>query len=473
MISRVKKSNKFFQDRFLGSKPVTLCQTGQKLKKSRYRLPKGFSQTQTILNSFRASRHPISTITGNMKKYSGTYSAALPGNLNFILTQDPGLINYVLRENHTNYQKSALTSSRGARLFGNGLLFSNGDYWLRQRRMIQPSFHLKKIQGLYEIVVKTTEEFLAAFPTGELVDVYPLMHDLAFNIAVRSLFDIELSTGQSQELARIFNELQQFYINDINQPLRKLLYPVTREDRVNDKKSSDLRRIIQGIIQQRRSDTKDYVDLLNLLLNARYEDTGEAMSEDQIIDEVLILLFAGHETTASTLSWLLYQIAPEEAVLEKMDTSIRQTGIYDSVRNDYLQAVICEAMRLRPPAWITDRVALADDRFGEYSFPKGTIILPFFYGLHRDNDYWKDGSAFIPGRFLDGQGKIKKHPGFFPFGAGPRMCIGNNFAMAEISLFLHAFFTQFRIRSTGQKPEMKALLTLRPDKVILGIERLN
>src|SRR5580700_2029652 len=181
------------------------------LEKKTYHLPKGLSQFQTIARSFRSSRHPIHSISENMERFSGTYSAALPGNLKFILTQDPGLINYVLRENHSNYQKSPLTAARGARLFGNGLLFSNGDYWLRQRRMIQPSFHLKKIQGLYEIVVKTTEEFLASFPTGELVDVYPLMHDLAFNIAVRSLFDIELSTGQSQELARIFNELQQFY----------------------------------------------------------------------------------------------------------------------------------------------------------------------------------------------------------------------------------------------------------------------
>ncbi len=407
-----------------------------------------------------------------MSIYAGTYSAALPGNQHFILTQDPGLINYVLRENHTNYQKSALTSTRGGRLFGNGLLFSNGAYWLRQRRMIQPSFHQKKIQSLYEIVVKTTEEFLAEFPVGKQIDVYPLMHQLAFNIAVRSLFDIELTSKQSGDLNRIFNELQDFFMNDINLPIRRLLYPITREDRVNLKKSVELRTIILEIIRQRKSDPKEYHDLLDLLLNARYEDTREAMSEDQIIDEVLILLFAGHETTANTLSWFLYHVAPHKKILEKISVAIQETNVFDSMKNDYLQAVINESMRLKPAAWITDRVALADDAFGEYSYPKGTIVIPFFYGLHRHAHYWKNPEIFHPERFIDESGKIKKHPAYFPFGAGPRMCIGNNFAMAEISIFVHCFFKQFNILPTAQVPEMKPLITLRPDKVVLEINKI-
>jgi cytochrome P450 len=347
------------------------------IEKKTYHLPKGFTQFQTLARSFRSSRHPIDSISENMERFSGTYSAALPGNLKFILTQDPGLINYVLRENHTNYQKSPLTAARGGRLFGNGLLFSNGDYWLRQRRMIQPSFHHKKLQGLYEIIVKTIEEFLHSFPEGEQIDVYPLLHQLAFNIAVRSLFDIELSVTQMTDLNRIFNELQNFYMSDINLPVRRLLYPLTREDRVIYRKSAQLRAIILGIIQKRRSDHSVYQDLLDLLLNARYEDTGEPMNEEQIIDEVLILLFAGHETTATTLSWLLYQVASQKNIQEKISMSVQQTEVYDSIRNDYLQAVINESMRMRPAAWITDRVALSDDRFGEFSFPKNTIIMPF------------------------------------------------------------------------------------------------
>ena len=444
-----------------------------RIEKKTYHLPEGFSQFQTIARSFSSSRHPIISISENMERFSGTYSAALPGNLKFILTQDPGLINYVLRENHSNYQKSPLTSVRGRRLFGNGLLFSNGDYWLRQRRMVQPSFHHKKLQGLYEIIVKTIEEFLHSFPESGKVDIYPLMHELAFNIVVRSLFDIELTVSQMSDLNSIFNELQKFYMSDINLPIRRLLYPITREDRVNYRKSAKLRAVIKDIIRERRSDTKEYNDLLDLLLNARYEDNGQPMDEEQIIDEVLILLFAGHETTATTLSWLLYQVASQKIVQEKISMSVQQTDIYDSMKNVYLQAVINESMRLRPAAWITDRIALKDDAFGEIIFPKNTIIMPFFYGVHRNKDYWDNPNDFIPERFIDNQGKIKKHPSFFPFGAGPRMCIGNNFAIAEISMFLHAFFKKYRVLPTEQVPEMKALLTLRPDKVMLGIEKLT
>ena len=436
-------------------------------------MPKGFTKFQTIARSFHSARQPIQSISENMERFSGTYSAALPGRMQFILTQDPGLINYVLRENHTNYHKSSLTSAKGGRLFGSGLLFSNGDYWLRQRRLIQPGFHQKKIQGLYEIIVKTIDEFLLGFPLGVEVDVYPLMHQLAFNIAVRSLFDIELSETQSTGLNRIFNELQKFFMDDVNLPIRRLLYPITREDRVNYKKSAQLRGLIQEIIRQRRSETKEYHDLLDMLLNARYEDTGEPMNEDQVIDEVLILLFAGHETTASALSWLLYQTSSQKDVLEKIYSSIQQKEVYDSIKNDYLLAVINESMRLKPAAWITDRVALSDDQYGSISFPKDTIIVAFFYGLHRNKDSWKESASFIPERFIDEQGKIKKHPSFFPFGAGPRLCIGNNFAMAEMSMFLHMFFLQFRISPTSHVPVMKALMTLRPDKVILGIQKRN
>lgn len=407
-----------------------------------------------------------------MEIFSGTYAAEFPRNQHYILTQDPALINYVLRENHTNYHKSNMTAGKAARLFGKGLLFSNGEYWLRQRRLIQPSFHQKKIQGLYEIVGRTIEEFLVNFPAGDDIDIYPLVHQLSFDIAIRSLFDIELSDELRSELSRIFGDLQEHYIRDVNSPLRRFLYPITKIDRINQRKSLRLRKLILGILEQRRADPREYNDLLDLLLKVRYEDTGEPMAEDQVIDEILILLFAGHETTASTLSWLLYQVAREKEVMEKLSVSIEQTALYDSVKNVYLQAVINESMRLRPAAWATDRVALTDDRFGDYSFPKGTIILPFFYGAHRNKDHWKDANVFLPERFIDDEGKIKKHPAFFPFGAGPRMCIGNHFAMAEMSLFVHLFFAKFRIRPTAQEPVMNALMTLNPDRVVLGVENI-
>ena len=193
------------------------------------------------------------------------------------------------------------------------------------------------------------------------------------------------------------------------------------------------------------------------------------MSDDQIIDEVLVLMLAGHETTANTLSWLLSMVAKKPQVMESLRVVAETTGIYDSVKNDYINAVINESMRLRPAAFMTDRMALSDDRVGQWVYPKNTVILSFFYGVHRSKDHWEEPDAFMPERFLDDAGKLRKMPAFFPFGAGPRLCIGNNFAMAEMCFFLHAFFRHYTISSTGQEPVMRPLITLRPDKVVVNV----
>ena len=150
---------------------------------------------------------------------------------------------------------------------------------------------------------------------------------------------------------------------------------------------------------------------------------------------------------------------------------MQQTDVLSCPRNEYLNAAINETMRLYPAAWITDREALTDDGFGEYRYPKGTIIIPFFYGTHRDKAVWPDADTYNPSRFLDENGKAQKFKNYFPFGAGPRLCIGNNFAMAEMAFFLHAFLNHFTIQPTGQVPKMKPLLTLRPDKVMLQVAR--
>jgi cytochrome P450 len=237
------------------------------------------------------------------------------------------------------------------------------------------------------------------------------------------------------------------------------------------RKSAKMRDIIKGIIEERRSSKDSYSDLLDMLLHTRYEDTGLPIPEERLIDQIMILIFAGHETVANTLSWLLYLLSSETRVTDRLRTSIETISMEDSHREEYFSAVINEGMRLYPAAWMTDRVALKDDQFGEFSFPKGTVILSFFYGLHRNKEYWSDESSFNPERFLADNTKEKKTKNFFPFGAGPRLCIGNNFAMAEMSFFLYAFLKKFEISPTGQVPEMKPLITLRPDKVILNITK--
>lgn len=408
----------------------------------------------------------------SMDAFSGTYSATLGINRKLIITQNPDFINYILKENHRNYIKSELSTKRAVNFFGNGLLFSNGDYWLSQRRLIQPAFHRERLKSLYDIIIKTIDEFLSKFPIGKSIDIYPLIHELSFNILIQSLFDIKLSSPIMEELSRIFTDLQDFLMTDINQPFRKFFYPFTGTESIQRKKAKTLREILIAIINERKASDENYTDLLDMLLKSKYEDTGESMTNEQIVDEVLILIFAGHETTANTLSWLLFLLSTNKETIQKLTASFEGSSIQECLNNEYLKATINEAMRLYPAAWMTERAAIEDDQFGLFSFPKNTIIISFFFGLHRSESLWQEPLKFKPERFISDAGTIKaKH--FFPFGAGPRMCIGNNFAIAEMSFFLFAFLKEFQIKPTGKIPEMRPLITLRPDKVLLSIERIN
>ena len=441
-------------------------------REKKFNLPVGYSLLQTTIKSKEFLNNPVKFITKSMEAFSGTYSASLGINTKLILTQNSDFINYILVENQRNYNKSELATERAVEFFGKGLLFSNGNYWLRQRRLIQPAFHREKLQGLYGIIIKSIDKFLLQFPIGKSIDIYPLVHQLSFNIIIQSLFDIKLSSKIMEELSQIFTEIQDFLITDINQPLRRFFYPFTGTKNIQVKKAKRLREIFTGIINERISNDKNHDDLLDMLLKSKYEDTGEAMNNEQIVDEVLIIIFAGHETTANTLSWLLYLLSTNNDILQKLTNSFANITIHECLNNDYLKATINEVMRLYPAAWMTERVALEDDKFKGFSFPKNTIIIPFFFGLHRDKNLWKEELKFYPERFIVDT-KVVKLKNYFPFGAGPRMCIGNNFAMAEMSFFIFSFLKKFQIKSTGQIPEMKALITLRPDKVVLNIETAN
>ncbi|WP_170982882.1 cytochrome P450 [Dyadobacter frigoris] len=417
-------------------------------------------------------KNPVKHISDSMDTYSGTYSITIRKNRIIILTQNPDFINYVLKENHRNYNKSEPGRGRAINYFGNGLLFSDGEYWLKQRRLIQPAFHKENLQGLYSLIEQSINESLIDFPIGKNIDIYPIINSISFKILLKSLFDLNISHSEIEEIIEIFMGMQDFLLKDVNQPLRKIFYPITGS--LNKQRASvkRLRNILKKIVSERKFSDNESKDILNLLINSRYEDTGESMSIEQIVDEIITLFFAGHETTANTISWLLYLLSVNKNVEEKLSESLANNTIFESIKNEYLIATLHEAMRLYPAVWWTKRVAIEDDIFDEISYPKNTMIIPFFFGLHTDKAYWHDNFKFIPDRFIRDK-NITRSKNYFPFGSGPRMCIGNNFAIAEMSFFLFSFLKNFSITSSGQNPKMKPLITFRPDKIILNIERIN
>lgn len=432
-----------------------------------YSLPGGYNFFQSLVRTYKQVKNPIGTMEESMQRFNGTYTVNL-GKRRLIATQDPGFIDYVLRTNHKNYHKSAIQTEELGRFLGKGLLTANGEYWLKQRRLIQPGFHIDKIQALYEIIKKTVDDFLKTLPTGE-VDIYPHMHRLAFEIVINSLFDINISQETRDQLNDFINEVQAFVIKDLRQPHKSWWFRFSGEVKQNFRRANNARRIIRDIINTRKQGNEKFNDLLDMLLDARYEDTGEPMHEDQVIDEILIVLIAGHETTANALSWTLYLLANHPDELKKLRKMTNKLSLQEAVMSDSLASVIKESMRLYPPAWISDRVALNDDAYDNFSFPKGSIIILFFYGLHRSNQFWENPDTFAPSRFLKENELKNKRKAYYPFGGGPRLCIGNNFAMAEMAIFLQAAINQFDIKPTNKIPRSNPLVTLRPDSVVLEI----
>jgi cytochrome P450 len=434
----------------------------------KYRLPDGYTFLQSLERTYKQVKNPIGTMEESMQKFNGTYAVNL-GLKRMISTQDPGFIEYVLRTNHKNYYKSPIQTEKLGKFLGQGLLTSNGEYWLKQRRLIQPGFHTSKLHALYIIIKKTVDDFLSTFPVGNNIDVYPLMHKLAFEIVINSLFNIKVPESDQKKLSTFIKEVQEFVIKEVRQPHKNWWYYLSGEVKRNLKKAEGARAIIRNIIRERKKSNQKFNDLLDMLLDARYEDNGEPMHESQIIDEILILLIAGHETTANALSWTLYLLATHREELEKLRHATKDLTVDESVMSDSLNAVIKESMRLYPPAWISDRVSLQEDAYQNYTFPKGSIIIIFYYGLHRDPKHWENPTAFIPARFEKRNFDKEKNKAYYPFGAGPRLCIGNNFAMAEMVIFLQSFIHRFDIKSTSIIPTINPLITLRPDRVTLHI----
>ena len=436
-----------------------------------YALPKGYSFIQSLWRTYKQVKDPIGSMEESMKRFGGTYAVNL-GARRLIATQDPGFIDYVLKTNHKNYYKSTILTEQLGRFLGHGLLTSNGEYWLKQRRLIQPGFHTDKLQALYVIIKKTVDDFLSVFPTGENIDVYPWMNKLAFEIVINTLFNVKIKPEKRNELSAFITETQDFVIRDIRQPHKSWWFKLSGEVKRNLKNAEGARSIIREIIHQRKESDKKFDDLLDMLLDARYEETGAAMNEEQVIDEILILLIAGHETTANALSWSVYLLANHPAELKKLREATQGIALKECMTNIHLTSVINESMRLYPPAWISDRVPLQDDHYRDYTFPKDIIIVLFYYGLHRDEKYWENPGAFIPSRFSKTSMDKDKPKAYYPFGAGPRLCIGNNFAMAEMTIFLQAIIHRFEISPGNVVPSIKPLVTLRPDRVILKISKL-
>ncbi len=426
---------------------------------------------QTLLNSVRFLRDPLAVISQNIKAYGDTYVFYLGGVVRALFTADPAFIQHVLQKNHRNYQKSPTHFRELGHFVGFGLLTIDGDHWLRQRRLIQPGFHKSRLQNLTHLMNGVIQEKIAKMEkqaSAGPLDMTQHMMELAFGIIIQSIFSTAVPDQQLQEISDKIMRLQAFVIRLIRQPYLHWWLRASGQYRQHELMAAELDEIILGLIRYRRASGKERDDLLQMLLDARYEDNGEPMSEQQLLDEVKILFVAGHETSANALAWAFYLLGqnPDKAVQlqAELDAVLagRRPNFDDLPQLPYLAQVVNEVLRCYPPAWITDRLALADDEFNGVKIAKGSIVATYIYGAHHAPEHWERADQFLPERFA--KGANWNSAAYLPFGSGPRMCIGNHFAVMEMQLSLAHFFQHFHCTLKNEQPVgVRPLITLRPE----------
>jgi cytochrome P450 len=358
---------------------------------------------------------------------------------------------------------------RAKTLLGNGLLTSEGEFHLRQRRMMQPAFHRSRIAEYARSMVEYGERLSNEWKDGEIRDIDKEMMRLTLQIVAKTLFSADV-TDEADDVGQAMTTLVKMFdylLLPFSEWLEKLPLPQSR--RLHRARST-LNSIIFHFMEERRRSGEDKGDLLSMLLAARDEDDS-TMSDDQIRDEALTLFLAGHETTANALTWTWYLLSQnpgsETTLYDELDRvfdASRPPSFDDLPHLKYTEAVIAESMRLFPPAWAIGRLAVEPHQFGPYSVEKSSLVLVSQHTTHRDPRFWNEPETFKPERWIDvsikeaGQQFI-----YFPFGGGVRRCIGESFAWIEGILLLATLARKWRFRMVPeQKIGLQPMITLRP-----------
>lgn len=393
---------------------------------------------------------------------------------------NPTDIEYVLSTNSKNFIKSmSLRSNFFHRLLGNGLLTSEGDFWRRQRRLAQPAFHRQRIGAYGEVMVEYTTRQMSSWQNVEVRDIHREMMRLTLEIVVKTLFNAEVSKD-ADKVAHVLEKIVQPFASQAT--LKWILdnrLPTPAHSRFNEA-AREIDEIVYRIIAERRASGSDEGDLLSMLLAAHDED-GSQMTDRQLRDEVMTIFLAGHETVALTLSWAWYLLAKnpdaEERFHEEIDRVLngRLPTVADIPNLKYTEMIAKESMRLYPPAYGLGREAIEDCEIGGYRVPRKSQVFMFSWAMHRDPRYFDDPESFRPERWTEEFSAGLPKYAYFPFGGGPRICVGNYFAMMETVLLLATIGQRFKLSLDPEHTvDLMPAMSLRPKdgiKVVVGARR--
>jgi cytochrome P450 len=381
----------------------------------------------------------------------------------------PDAVHYVLQEHNRNYQRNRFVNDLIKRYLGKGLFTLDGESWLSRRRLMQPAFHRHRLQGLATLMTTATETMLAEWarqPATTPLAIDQEMMKVTLQIAGQALFSVDL-LGDAKKVGDAFVETTGYTSKRMQTPFLLPRFVPTPENRRFQQAVQTLDQTIYGMIRARRRleergqnppGAAEAADLLAMLMAARDEESGAAMSDEQLRHEIALLIFAGHDTTANALTWAFYLLSHHPAEEAKLHAELacvlqgRTPTIDDLPKLPYTRMVIEETLRLYPPAWTIGRQSIAADTIGGYQIPaKANLIVPI-YVIHHDSRWWPEPERFDPERFTPERSAARHKFAYLPFGGGPRLCIGSNFALMEAQLVLATVAQRYRLRLVADHP---------------------
>jgi cytochrome P450 len=419
-------------------------------------------------STFEAWRNPLDLMTRTVREHGHIVSFRF-GPHRYVLLNQPDAVHHVLVTNAKNYTKSR--NYQGLKLvLGEGLLTSEGDHWRRQRKLAQPAFHRERLAGFVDAMARDTSALLERWDAlGEgPVDVHTEMMRLTFRIVGRTLFSTDVE-ADADAIGRALSHVLVF-ANDYVESLVPLpTWVPTPRNLAFKRQMRRLDALVQKIIDERRARGDLGDDLLSMLMTARDETTNEAMSDQQLRDEVMTIVLAGHETTANALAWTWYLLSRHPDVARRLHQETRDVlgerapTLADLPRLELTKRVVEESMRLYPPAWCFERQAVEPDEVMGFAIPRRGIVGISPYMLHRHEAYWENPEGFDPDRFLPERSAARPRYTYLPFGGGARMCIGNAFATMEAQIVVAMIARRRRLELVAGHPiELDPRVTLRP-----------
>lgn len=387
----------------------------------------------------------------------------------------PAMVQEVLADRSDDYLKSPALYMYMRPMIGNGLLASEDPVHKRARRIVAPAFQAKRVLAYADAIVEETARTLPGW--GQRVDIAKEMTALTLRIVSRTLFH-STSEVDGQILEESFSAAGRILIRLMNEPLPILPGPLVESARELKQVVERIDAIVMRVIGERRASGEEKVDVLSMLLGAKDEETGKGLSDPELRDEVLTLFLAGHETTANALTWAWQLLAAHPEVRARLEREVaevlgeRPATYADAEKLSYTLCVFKETLRLYPVVYFTARLAKVDTQIGPWQVPAGTTVFVNFAGLHRRADAFPEPQRFDPDRFKDAADRRWPKGSYLPFGAGPRVCPGNYFAMLEGQLVLATIAQRYRLSRRGKPTKAEALVTLRPKGAVwMNVER--